>query len=271
MSRAVLNCCRPSVLRGKPGRAQPVRSLTHREVQEISEQGLHLRVGERSLSLLSLDRAVSRFGIQPPSLKPSLRESGVLAVCVLFDGEYAGVLAFVNEPLHDSVAAMPALHRLGVLQSFMITHESEAQVHRGLRRLGFTDWHCGLDEVAKLRFINELVSRGRRVALVSDGLFQASGDCLNVCLSATPEARQLEADVWLLRPELEGLVAARELALSAARSQRRNRLANLTANGAILLAGSFNLLSPTLAAIMSNVVTLGMLRGASKIKEDIRS
>ena len=62
--------------------------------------------------------------------------------------------------------------------------------------------------------------------------------------------------------------AARALACKSARSQRRNRYANLAANGAILVAGSFNLLSPTLAALMSNALTLGMIRGALKIKED---
>jgi cation transport ATPase len=85
-----------------------------------------------------------------------------------------------------------------------------------------------------------------------------------------PEARQLEADIWLLRPELAGLVAARDLARESSRSQRRNQVANLAANGAILMAGSFNLLSPTLAAVMSNAVTLGMIRGALRIKEENR-
>jgi cation transport ATPase len=268
LGRAVLACCRPAVLAGRPRNPPPVRSLTHREVQDICEQGLHLRVGKRSLSLLSMDDAVERFDVPPPPPETALSGDGMLALCVLHDGEYAGAVTFVNEPLHDAAEALAALRLQGIGQTYMITHEAEVRVHPGLRQLGFTDWRCELDEIAKLRFIDDLVNRGLRVALVSDGLFQASGDCLNICLSTMPEARQLQADVWLLRPELTGLVAARELASRSARARRRSHLTNLAANGSILLAGSFNLLSPTLAAVMSNAVTLGMIRGAMKIKEE---
>lgn len=268
LGRAVLACCRPSVLASRPVKPPPVRSLTHREVQDICEQGLHLRVGKRSLSLLSMDDAVDRFGVATPYPGPAESNDGTLSLCLLHDGEYAGAVTFVNEPLHDAAQALEALRQHNIRQTYMITHEAEARVHPGLRQLGFTGWRCELDEIAKLRFIDDLVNRGLRVALVSDGLFQASGDCLNISLSTMPEARQLQADVWLLRPELIGLVAARELASRSTRSQRRSHLANLAANGSILVAGSFNLLSPTLAAVMSNAVTLGMIRGAMKIKEE---
>jgi hypothetical protein len=49
---------------------------------------------------------------------------------------------------------------------------------------------------------------------------------------------------------------------------RRNQRLNLAANGAVLLAGSFDLLSPTLAAILSNSVTLGMIREALHTREE---
>jgi cation transport ATPase len=237
-------------------------------VQQVTDQGLHLQHAGRSLGVVALDIAVERFGVKPAAIPGDLVAEGCVVLCVLVDGDYAGLVRLENKPVEGAAQAIETLSNQGIEQMHMITHEADDRVHPQLRELGFSSCQTSLDEVAKLRFIHQLIDQGRRVALVSDGLFQASGDCLNICLSNMPESRQLEADVWLIQPELRGIATALNLARHSSRSMRRNQRLNLAANGAVLLAGSFDLLSPTLAAILSNSVTLGMIREALHTREE---
>jgi cation transport ATPase len=213
--------------------------------------------------------ALPRYRIDtgPPLSGPDT-PAGTAVHYLLADGCCVGRINLSNSLAPGCAEAIDALRGAGIGEIHMVTHEPASGVHPELAALALDGIHCELDELDKLQFIHGLIREGRRVALVSDGLFQARGDCLNLCLAARPETRQLDADVWLLWPDLSGIVAARKLATRASRVIDRNYRASLAVNGGVLLAASFDLLPPTVAAVLSNSVTLGMMRTALGLKEE---
>jgi cation transport ATPase len=119
-----------------------------------------------------------------------------------------------------------------------------------------------LDELEKLHFIQSLVDKGHRVGVVSDGMFRAASDCVNICLGAAPDARPLDADLWLLRGGISSLARAHELAVHSAARLRRGHRISQASTGSMLVATSFDLLPPVVTALIGNAVTLDLVRRA---------
>jgi cation transport ATPase len=266
-SAMVVACLRPQ-LSAQPGELPPVVSLTHQEVLAISAHGLHMSVRGRQLSLVSPEALPRYLDAEDPSLSDPDAPAGTDVFYLLEDGGSLGRIYLANRLAPGCADTIDTLRAAGISEIHMVTHEQDTAVHPELAGLSLDGIHCELDELDKLQFIHGLIRRGRRVALVSDGLFQARGDCLNLCLAARPETRQLDADIWLLWPDLAGIVAARQLATQASRVIEKNYRASLAVNGGVLLAASFDLLPPTVAAILSNSVTLAMMRTALGLKQE---
>jgi len=262
LAEVVLHCLRPRVA-GTHGEAPlpPVTTLTHHEMQQLTTHGLQLRRGGRLLGLLSAAQARERLGLATGG--PAERNGdGTLQLCLTGDGELLALFSFDNPVASEAAATIAALRAEGVGEVHMITHEPDAAIPPALRTLDLDGIHASLDELDKQDFLAGLEARGRRVVLVSDGLFQARGSCLTVCLAASPEARQLDADVWLLWPQLESVTAAHRIARRAARRLARTQRTSVAGNGAVLLAASFDVISSTVAAMLSNSITLGLLQHA---------
>jgi cation transport ATPase len=266
-SALIIGCLRPK-LSPLAGDLPAAVALSHQEVLAITEHGLHMTLEGRQRSLVGAD-ALARY-VDPvdPAVAAVETPAGIAEFYLLEGDRCAGRVRLANKLAPGCADAIAALRALGMQEVHMVTHEHASAVHPELESLGLDGIHSELDELDKLQFIHGLIRQGKRVALVSDGLFQARGDCLNICLAARPETRQLDADVWLLWPELQGIVSARKLAVQANRVIERNYRASLTVNGGVLLAASFDLLPPTVAAILSNSVTLGMMRSALAIREE---
>jgi cation transport ATPase len=88
------------------------------------------------------------------------------------------------------------------------------------------------------------------------------GECLKICVGSAPEARPLDADVWLMQGDVRDLAAAHRLAGRATVRLKRSHRSSQTGKGAMLLASSFELLPPSVAAALGNAVTLGLMRYA---------
>jgi cation transport ATPase len=182
------------------------------------------------------------------------------------DGTCAGIARFSDALSPGNIEAIEALREQGIGNLYLISHERAACLHPELTGLPLDGFHTDLSELEKMSFIQDLVDRGHRVGLVSDGLFRAGSDCLNLCLGAVPEARPLDADVWLMRSDIRGLATAHRLAQHSTARLKRGHRGSQASKGAMLLASSFDLVPPSLAAALGNAATLGMMRYTQNIK-----
>ena len=101
--------------------------------------------------------------------------------------------------------------------------------------------------------------------MVSDGLLRVGKDSLVICAGTAPGNRPMEADIWLMHTGIASLAQAHRLARSATSSLKRSHRTSQVSKGAMLLATSFDLLPPALAAAIGNGVTLGVMRSSKRI------
>jgi cation transport ATPase len=260
-AQVVTRCCRPPVAHAYEGEVPRIGSLSHAELKKINGEGLHMRRDGQLLSVVGVETAVARFGVAL-SARQRHAAPGDVVICLLLDGRCVGVARFNNALAPGAASALVALRHAGIEQIHMITQESRERLHPDLCQLELDELQSQLVDLDKRRFVRDLIEAGRRVAVISDGLFRADGECLNICVGAEPEARPLEADVWLLRGDVRQLVPALALARRCRGLQKSQQRSNFGANGAVLLAASFDLLPPTAAAVLSNSVTLAMMHFA---------
>ena len=253
------HCCRADVLASCGGELPPLVTLSHAEVEQVQQHGLHMRHEGKLLSLVTLTAAQQRFGIDNVSWGTPLDRVGVLFFLVV-DGELAAIARFSDSLSPGNIAGLEALRRQGIENMYLISQESTASLHPELASLPLNGFHTGLREMEKLHFIQELLDRGDRVGLVSDGLFRAGGDCLNICLGTDRDARPLDADVWLMAANIRSLAEARELAMRSADRLKKSHRLSQAGKGSMLLASSFDMLPPALAAALGNATTVATMR-----------
>lgn len=258
LSRLVLNCCRPVALAAAGEKPPPLATLTHTEVQQIENHGIYLRSDGLSIFMTEAEAAAQRFGVSPAPEAATL--PGEVVFSLLVDGDLVATVRFSDALTPGTGDLLKALRQHGIRQVHLVSHESEERLHPELKGLPFDAVHTGLDELDKLHFIQQLADEGHRVGLVSDGLFRAGSDCVNICLGVEPDARPLDADVWLLQPEPQRLVDALALAVGSAARLRQGHRGSQVSKGAMLLASSFEIIPPTVAAAAGNAATLALMR-----------
>jgi Cu2+-exporting ATPase len=161
----------------------------------------------------------------------------------LGDGATALARFELDERVRDSAGpVLRNLRRLG-LRLHLLSGDGDEAVARCIDALqvDFASWAARQLPEEKLQRVRELQAAGRRVAMIGDGINDApvlAGADVSIAVAGGAALAQRSADVVLLRPSLEGVVAAVRIA-------RRTR-AVIAQNFA--WAAGYNLLALPLAA-----------------------
>lgn len=261
--RLLLHCCRPAAVNAVGDSSLALLTLSHAEIHQMQEHGLHLWHGQHYLNLEeadtedapTADQAESGLVLHAPGLVFDLR----------VNGDCIARLRYGNGLAADNVGALEALRDQGLENLYLLSHERPASLHPELAALPLSGLHAGLDDAEKRRFIQQLIDEGRKVGVVSDGLLRVGKDSLVICAGTAPGNRPMEADIWLMHTGIASLAQAHRLARSATSSLKRSHRTSQVSKGAMLLATSFDLLPPALAAAIGNGVTLGVMRSSKRI------
>jgi P-type Cu2+ transporter len=173
--------------------------------ESVPGQGAVASVAGRRVAVGN-ERLMSREGIDLGRLAPrrdELAAAGRTAVVVAADGHAVALFGIADAPRPTSAATVDALHELGV-DVVMLTGDNEATA----RRIGGL---LGIDEVIadvlpgdKAGKIIELQERGRKVAMVGDGVNDAPALAqadLGIAIGAGTDVAIETADVVLMRSD----------------------------------------------------------------------
>jgi Cu+-exporting ATPase len=167
-------------------------------------------------------------------------EAGRTPLVVQRDGITLGVLAVADTPTPEAATAVASLRALGV-EVAMATGDRREVAAAVASELGISDLHAAINPAGKAALVAAFQTKGRRVAMVGDGLNDApalaGADC-GIAVGSGTEVAQAAADVVLLRGGLAGLPLALDLARRTRRAIRQN----------LVWAFVFNLLGIPLAA-----------------------
>jgi len=156
--------------------------------------------------------------------RDELAATGRTAVLVSVDGTAAGVIGIADAPRDTSVAAVAALHGLGV-EVVMLTGDNQATAARIAAQLGIDTVIAEVLPGDKAAKIAELQRDGRKVAMVGDGVNDAPALAqadLGIAIGAGTDVAIETADVVLMRSDPLDVPIALRIGRGTLRKMRQN-------------------------------------------------
>lgn len=140
------------------------------------------------------------------------------------DGQLVGVLGIADPAREESASVVATLKTLG-LQVAMVTGDQAATANALARQLGIDEVMAGVRPDGKAREVERLQNEGRRVAFVGDGINDAPALAradVGIAIGTGTDVAIEAGDAVLMRPDLNGILDAVELARRAHRTIKGN-------------------------------------------------
>ncbi|OQD72877.1 hypothetical protein PENDEC_c018G03692 [Penicillium decumbens] len=137
--------------------------------------------------------------------KPSAAASGITRIHVAIDGLYAGTISVRDSVKDTAVAAVAALHRMGISTS-MVTGDTLSTALSVAAAVGIpaASVHASASPADKRTIISNLQLNGDRVAMVGDGINDSPAlatSSVGIALASGTDVAMEAADIVLMRPE----------------------------------------------------------------------
>jgi len=153
-----------------------------------------------------------------------LTETGSTPVMVAVDGRLAGVIAVSDAIKPDSESAIARLRQMG-LELWMITGDNRQAAEAIAWQVGIAHVMSEVPPAGKASAIADLQDRGKRVAMVGDGVNDAPALALahlGIAIGSGADVAIEAADITLIRGDLSGVEKALTLSRRTMRTIRQN-------------------------------------------------
>ena len=245
--------------------------------ESIAGEGIRGRVSGRSV-LVGNARWLAREGIATAELEQQAEHfarRGASVVFVAVDGALAGLLALADPLREDARESLARLASLGI-ELHIASGDRIATVESVAAELQVGHVFAEASPAAKASYVSELRARGKRVAMVGDGVNDAPALALadvGIAMGGGTDVAKETAGVTLVRDDLRALVRALALARATLRNVRQNLAFALGYNALCipLAAGALApltgmMLSPMLAALAMTLSSLSVIGNALRLR-----
>ena len=167
------------------------------------------------------------LGVATDAVADTVDELAAAARTTLYaavDGQLLGVLGIADPPRAEAAAVVGALRTLG-LRVAMVTGDQAATANALAAQLGIDEVMAGVRPDGKAREVERLQAEGHRVAFVGDGINDAPALAradVGVAIGTGTDVAIEAGDAVLMRPDLNGLLDAIDLARRAHRTIQGN-------------------------------------------------
>jgi Cu2+-exporting ATPase len=272
LARAIVRAADARVPTGRRGRRPMVaefRSMTGRGVRATVD-GSTVAVGGPGF----LREARADVPAEVQQATESWLGRGASVLYVLRDGGVVGAIALEDEIRSESRQAVEALHRRGVIVG-MITGDAQQVARTVGRALGIDEVFAEVMPEEKDSTVTELQNRGRRLAMVGDGVNDAPALAranVGIAIGAGTDVAIESAGVVLASDDPRAVLSVIELSRAAYRKMWQN-LAWATGYNIVTVpvaAGVFAFagvsVSPAVAAILMSVSTVVVALNAQLLR-----
>ncbi len=161
------------------------------------------------------------------------------------DREYLGHIVINDEIKSDSAEAISELRRSGIRKTVMLTGDKEKVASNVASKAGIDEYRSELLPAGKVEAVEQLLSEGRRVAFVGDGINDApvlTRADIGIAMGAMGSDAAIEsADVVLMDDSLPKIVDAIKLSRKTMRIVRENIVFALGVKILILILGALGI------------------------------
>jgi Cu2+-exporting ATPase len=216
--------------------------------------GVEARIDGRVV-LVGDPRLLADHGIAAPAGATQSSSSVFVAV----DGEVAGRIRLRDTVRDDAQHTVEQLRAMGITRLWLATGDRPPAARAVSRQLGLDGYTAAMMPEAKAAMVRALRAEGRRVAVVGDGINDATAMAEANVAVAVPRGADLAretAGVVLSRDDLSTLVTAIELSREAMGLVRQNIALVAAPNAVALVMAAAGSLTPLYATAVNNGSTL---------------
>ncbi len=205
-----------------------------------------------------------------------LAASGETPIYLAEDGRLVALLGISDPPREDSKQAIERLHRLG-LTVIMLTGDNARTARAIADRVGIDQVIAEVLPEDKTGKITELQARGRKVAMVGDGINDAPALAqanVGIAVGSGADVAIESADIALMRNSLNGVADAIALSRATLRNIKQNLFGAFIYNvlGIPVAAGVLYpfygiLLSPIIAAAAMSMSSVTVVTNALRLRK----
>jgi Cd2+/Zn2+-exporting ATPase/Cu+-exporting ATPase len=188
-------------------------------------------------------------------------------VVVARAGRLLGAIHVADVLRPEAVEAVTKLRAMG-LRTLLLTGDSEAIGQAVGKQLGVDEVNAGMLPTQKLERVRALMSDGRRVAMVGDGVNDAPAlmqATVGIAMGSGTDVARESANVVLIGNDLLKLVETLQIARRCRRIIMQNFAGTLIVDGAGVGLAAFGLLNPLLAAFIHVSSELAFILNSTRL------
>jgi cation-transporting P-type ATPase C len=195
--------------------------------------------------------------------------AGESVLYVAHQDRLIGLIGVRDKIRPEAILALAKLRAMGVPDLIMLSGDLEEPARVVARAVGLTEWRAQLSPEQKYDLIRDLRSRGRRVAMVGDGINDAPALALSdagIAMGTAGSDVAIEAaDIALASDNLHQVVTTLRLSRQTLQIIRQNYAVALGVNAGGIAVGALGLLNPFVAAILHNLSTLLVVLNSARL------
>lgn len=249
-------------------RAAAQRNLKHRErhaeVEYIVAHGIASSLDGKRVVIGSEHFVIEDEGVFIDDAQRAKidAEAGDLSVLYLaVDGKLVGAIG-IEDPLKpDAAESIAQLRGLGFEHIVMLTGDNERAAARIAGEAGIDEYEANLLPEQKHAYVEQLVSQGRRVVMVGDGVNDSpalSAANVGVAMATGTAIAKEVADITLSDGDLSSLVSLRKLSTSLMRRLDTSFAQVIAFNSALLAGGIAGIVTPQASSLLHNASTVAL-------------
>ncbi|MDG6908021.1 MAG: cation-translocating P-type ATPase [Nitrososphaerota archaeon] len=176
--------------------------------------------------------------------------NGGSIVLVAYHGEVCGMISITDMIRKESKDAISDLKKMGI-RTIMLTGDNKNVAEAVAKEVGIDAVHAELLPDAKLSIVEDLVSKGHKVAMVGDGINDAPALAranVGIGMGAGTDVAIEEADIVLMTNDLQKIADVAKLSRKAYRTIMTNFYGTVTVDGIGVALAALGFLNPLLAA-----------------------
>jgi len=254
----------------KVAREARLRLAAPENFEEISGKGVAATVDGHRV-LVGRSSWLAEQGIDVSIMEnPEYAEpEGLSVLCIAVDGKLWGWAGLEDRTRDQARTALDELRQLGVRTLIMVTGDKWSVAHRVAAEMGCSDVHAEVLPDQKLALVDELKSKGHRVAVVGDGVNDApalaAGDIGIAMGAAGSDVAINSASIALMNNDLQRLPFLVRLSRATTRVIWQNLLFGVTFIVVMLVFSAMGKLNPMAAAFLHMVASAVVIFNSARL------